>query len=257
MAFTDPCRGWVANAPDVRLQFQGGWFDEINFWVESNADTTLIINDPNGNWWCDDDSGDGLDPLLSFVPMSGQYDIWVGSYSGSYSDAELNISELPYQGAQYNPPPPPSNPPPPPPPPPPAPSGPDHTLNPPFGTHYLASGFTPDPYEVEVVAGGNNDASALTNGTCQGFIADAPDARLVFSEGVFSELYFSVNSASDTTLVIRDPTGQFWCDDDGGNQGFNPLLRLAPRTGEYNIWVGTYGRSRADATLSISELYSY
>jgi len=240
------CAGFVADAPDVRLHFQGGAFNEINFSTLSSSDTTLVINDPNGDWWCNDDGGNGLNALLSFVPISGQYDIWVGTYGSSTADATLAISELPYGGGST-----------PPPPPPPPPSGPDFTLNPTFGTYTLQSGFTPDPFEVNVIAGGNNDASAWSNGTCRGFVADAPDARVHFQGGSFAQLYFSVSSDSDTTIVINDPNGNWHCDDDGGNIGLNPALFMAPVSGQYDIWVGTYGSSTADAVLAISELYSY
>ncbi len=258
------CRGYAAEAPDVRLHFGSGFFNEINFTVESGSDTTLIINDPNGNWWCDDDSGAGLQPLLRFVPTSGQYDIWIGTFSSEYPSATLLVSELsPGSSASANPPPPPSsgNPPPPPssgnPPPPPPQGGPDWTLSPAFGTYTLQSGFTPDPYNVDVIAGGDIAISDHTNGECRGYVATAPDVRVVFQGGTFPELYFSVDSDRDTTLVINDPNGNWWCDDDGGNEPLNPLIRMAPISGQYDIWIGTYGRDRANATLGISELYSY
>jgi hypothetical protein len=56
-----------------------------------------LVNDPNGNWHCDDDGGNaGLNPALSFYnPSSGVYDIWIGSYAqGDNASASLSISEL-------------------------------------------------------------------------------------------------------------------------------------------------------------------
>jgi hypothetical protein len=47
-------------------------------------DTTLVINDPNGRWICNDDFGEstGTNPGISFsTPDDGKYDIWVGVYS--------------------------------------------------------------------------------------------------------------------------------------------------------------------------------
>lgn len=238
------CAGYAAEAPDVRINFSGGSFDRINFSAQSNADTTLIVNDPNGTWWCDDDSGNGLNPLIELTPISGQYDIWVGTYGPNTAPATLAISELPYGSAPVTAPPPRPA------------SGPDYSLPPAYGTYTLRSGFTPDPFEVRVVAGGENSASDWSGGQCAGFVADAPDVRLMFQGGSFPELYFSVGSNADTTLVINDPNGNWHCDDDSGNEGLNPLLRMAPISGQYDIWVGTYGRSTANATLSISELYS-
>lgn len=239
------CAGFIADAPDVRINFTGGSFSEINFSARSNADTTLIVNDPNGTWHCDDDSGDGLNPLVQLTPVSGQYDIWVGTFGSSTAQATLAVSELPYGGAPT-----------PGPTPPPAPSGPDYSLPPAYGSYTLASGFTPDPFEVRVVAGGNNSASDWSGGQCAGFVADAPDVRLMFQGGSFPELYFSAHSDADTTLVINGPDGQWFCDDDSGNGALNPLVRMAPISGQYDIWVGTYGSSTSNAVLSISELYS-
>jgi len=241
------CRGYAAAAPDIRINFTGGSFNRINFSADSDADTTLIVNDPNGDWWCNDDGGDGLNPLIELTPISGQYDIWVGTYGRNTAPASLAVSELPYGSAPVR-----GNPPPRPP----RQSGPDYSLNPAYGTYTLRSGFTPDPFEVQVIAGGSNSASDWSNGQCAGFVADAPDVRLHFAGGSFPELYFSAGSNSDTTLVINDPNGNWHCDDDSGNEGLNPLLRMAPITGQYDIWVGTYGSSTANATLSISELYS-
>jgi len=245
------CAGFVADAPDVRVNFTGGSFSEINFSARSSADTTLIVNDPNGQWFCDDDSGGNLNPLVELTPISGQYDIWVGTFGSSTAQATLAVSELPYRGGSAAPAPQPT-----PPPPPPAPSGPNYSLAPAYGTYTLASGFTPDPFEVQVVAGGANSASDWSGGECAGFVADAPDVRLMFQGGSFPELYFSAGASADTTLVINGPNGEWFCDDDSGNGGLNPLVRMAPVSGQYDIWVGTYGSSTASAVLSISELYS-
>jgi hypothetical protein len=89
------CRGYIANAPDVRLNFSPGSLPLI-ISVASSADTTLIINGPNGQWYCDDDGGaNGLNPGIRFNnPQGGQYDIWVGTYgNASLQPAQLYISE--------------------------------------------------------------------------------------------------------------------------------------------------------------------
>ena len=89
------CRGFISNAPDFRLHYNGQSSLPLIISVDSNADTTLVINGPDGQWWCDDDSGDGLNPSVRFSrPMAGQYDIWVGTYNNSYERGTLSISEL-------------------------------------------------------------------------------------------------------------------------------------------------------------------
>ena len=89
------CRGYIATAPDVRLNYSAGSLPLI-LSVNSNADTTLVVNGPDGNWYCDDDGGNGLNPSLRFgSPMSGRYEIWVGTYgSTDTAAADLHISEL-------------------------------------------------------------------------------------------------------------------------------------------------------------------
>ncbi|HEY0325482.1 MAG TPA: hypothetical protein VGC46_05820 [Allosphingosinicella sp.] len=90
------CRGFVTNAPDVRLHFDAGSLPLI-ISVASGADTTLIVNAPDGSYYCDDDGGvNGLNPAVRFNrPMSGRYEIWVGTYSsGTTQPAELHISEV-------------------------------------------------------------------------------------------------------------------------------------------------------------------
>lgn len=90
------CAGFIAEAPDYRVYYTAGDRYPLIFSVESDEDTTLVISDPNADWVCDDDSGPGLNPEVFFNrPLSGQYDIWVGTYEGNYTaDAALLISEI-------------------------------------------------------------------------------------------------------------------------------------------------------------------
>jgi len=90
------CRGFIANAPDVRLNFQAGSLPLI-ISAASSADTTLVINGPDGRWYCDDDGGaNGLNPGIRFDnAQSGRYEIWIGTYGNrSLQPAQLHISEL-------------------------------------------------------------------------------------------------------------------------------------------------------------------
>jgi hypothetical protein len=131
------------------------------------------------------------------------------------------------------------------------------SASPTYGTYNLSGGFQPDPTNVSVSSGGNIDASKLGNG-CTGFIASAPDVRLNYEPGSLP-LIISVSSSADTSLAINLPDGSWLCDDDGGNQGMNPSITLRNvQSGQYDIWVGTYGETDAKrATLSFSELTSY
>lgn len=130
----------------------------------------------------------------------------------------------------------------------------DFNANPNFGTVALRSGFTPDPHVVAVRSGGSLNAERLGS-ACRGFISSAPDVRLNFTAGSLP-LIISVASRADTTLVVNGPDGRWYCDDDGGEGGLNPMVRFnAPASGRYEIWVGTYGSASLEpASLHISEL---
>ena len=131
----------------------------------------------------------------------------------------------------------------------------NYSLDPTYGTASLNAGFTPDPFVVNVQAGGERQASNVSS-SCRGMIANRPDVRLNYNSGNFP-LIISVNASADTTLVINGPNGEWYCDDDGG-EGFNPSIRLnSPRSGQYDIWVGTYSSgSLQPSQLHISEISS-
>lgn len=240
------CRGYVANAPDFRLNYVAGDVFSLTVSVSANADTTLVINNPSGDFVCNDDGGEGLNPAYTFAnPQSGQYDIWVGTYgSDELEDATLYISELDDQTAGNTVSSSASS----------SGSGPDWSLDPNYGTVELSSGFSPDPHSIDLLSGGSYDASELGSG-CNGYIASAPDYRVNYDAGDVFPLIISVNSENDTTLVINGPNGNWHCDDDGAGYP-NPRVRFDnPVSGQYDIWVGTYGDSSLEnATLSISEL---
>lgn len=128
-----------------------------------------------------------------------------------------------------------------------------------YGHIQLAAGFTPDPHEINMTAGGPLRASDALGAACPGFVADAPDYDLVWTAGRTTRpLVISVDSQTDTTLVVRTPSGEWLCEDDGGFNGLNPGMRIDnPQSGLYDIWVGTYAGGYAPAVLSISELTSH
>lgn len=86
--------GYAAAAPDFDLYYYAGGAP-LTFYVESNYDTVLLINAPDGSWYFDDDSWGNLNPAITFNnPVSGLYDVWIGTYSrGSGLRAQLNITE--------------------------------------------------------------------------------------------------------------------------------------------------------------------
>ena len=122
-----------------------------------------------------------------------------------------------------------------------------------YGRVSLRSGFTPDPHDVTVNAGGPVDASAV-NAECAGRVAARPSVSLRYRAGALP-LILSATSDADTTLVVRAPDRSWHCNDD--SVGLNPVVRFdTPATGRYQIWVGTFGADAGapEAVLHISEI---
>ena len=118
-----------------------------------------------------------------------------------------------------------------------------------YGSVTLKSGFTPDPFMKQVVAGGPNETKL---GGVKAFVASAPDFQLNYTAGSLP-LTIRVESDADTTLLINLPDGTWVADDDSGGK-LNPLLRFAqPQSGRYDIYVGTVGRGNPPALLFITE----
>lgn len=87
--------GYVAEAPDVDLYWEGSGSTLYVYVIGKNSDTTLLVNTPDGNWSCDDDSFGDTDPIL-VIPKasSGLYNIWVGTYGSDTVGATLFVSEI-------------------------------------------------------------------------------------------------------------------------------------------------------------------
>lgn len=123
-----------------------------------------------------------------------------------------------------------------------------------YETVDLTSGFSNDPYEVSVKAGGGDAVSSGLAPECIGNInAERPDVDLNYEAGNFP-LFITVDSADDTTLVVFGPEGRWYCNDDFGS--LDPMVVFQnPESGNYNIWVGVHsGNDTPDATLSFTEI---
>ena len=122
-----------------------------------------------------------------------------------------------------------------------------------YGDKELKSGFTPDPFLVKVEAGG---AVEVDKGGFKQFVSKSPDLRLLFTAGNQGfPLIFRVDCPADTALLINTPDEQWIVDDDSGGN-LNPLIKINnPKSGRYEIWVGTIEKGASpNAVLSISEV---
>lgn len=92
------CTGFVTAQPDFIMQLTGP-SPSLRVYVNEardNADTTLIIQRPDGTWICNDDSNGGTSPTVDLDNADrGNYAIWIGSYEASVqARARLNITEI-------------------------------------------------------------------------------------------------------------------------------------------------------------------
>lgn len=238
----DMCWGYTTSAPDYELVYTAGSTFDLYLSATSDQDTVMIVNAPDGTWHCNDDGAEGLNPGLMFdAPQTGTYDIWVGTYSSGAGTppATLHISELGYGGAPE-----------------PAVNLLDYALTSNYGSASLSSGFAPDPYNIDLAAGGDIDVRENGPEGCWGYTTASPDYELNYAAGNAFDLFISATSATDTVLIVNAPDGSWWCNDDGA-EGLNPGIEFnSPDAGVYDIWVGTYSSSAGTppATLHISEI---
>lgn len=109
--------------------------------------------------------------------------------------------------------------------------------------------WTPNSYSV--TAGGNQ---SLRNcgWSHTGHVISQPDFEFTIG-GLeqYRRLQIRVDGSCDTVLLVNDATGNWYFNDDGwGN--LHPLIDINnPRSGVYDIWVGTYGQTVCGATLQM------
>lgn len=80
----DLCTGFIDPVPTFAFDWVGE-AEKLSLFFEGDADTTLVLRDPNGAFQCNDDF-DGaynLNPYLDLTPIDGSYQLWVGSFAPS------------------------------------------------------------------------------------------------------------------------------------------------------------------------------
>ena len=124
----------------------------------------------------------------------------------------------------------------------------DRNLPPIYGSVTLRADFVPDPVVTEVVAGGPIHTS---RGGVPAYVSNAPAFRVRYvTSNVPVPLTFHVESAAATTLLINLPDGTWLA----ASAGMNPMIRLpGPKSGRYNIWVGTVEPATAPAVLYVTQ----
>ncbi|MEM9192254.1 MAG: hypothetical protein AAGF12_23980 [Myxococcota bacterium] len=89
------CNGWVSGTPD-HLFVATGAMSDLRIVAHATADITLVVQKPDGSYACNDDSSEGLNPLVEMPAVpAGTYKVWVGSYEqGTTTSYRLGFSEL-------------------------------------------------------------------------------------------------------------------------------------------------------------------
>ena len=88
---TGYCYGYVNAQPNHILVLEN-FFDFLKIEVESNHDTTIVIEGPGGVW-CNDDSYT-TNPVIEGEWQEGSYKIWIGSYQENSSNSyQIKITE--------------------------------------------------------------------------------------------------------------------------------------------------------------------
>lgn len=87
--------GYVAAAPDFELWFESNGQYDLEFRIDSECDSVLLINTAAGNFHYDDDDNDNLDAKIRLsAPSQGLYDIWIGTIGSSTCNAQLTIESF-------------------------------------------------------------------------------------------------------------------------------------------------------------------
>jgi hypothetical protein len=116
----------------------------------------------------------------------------------------------------------------------------------------LPRDFDPDPFLVNVVAGGPDDPDRP--GCTHGYVTTHPSVAFEYTGAGAQTLYFWVPDGN-ITIHMDLPDGSSVCNDPSGAPSYNPLVVVPnARSGAYNIWVGAVDLRQVGATLFINEI---
>ena len=217
----------------------------FSLYAHSTDDLVMAVRDPNGAWYCSDDSN-GLNPAVVIGASDfGDYAVYVGTYSelGSGANYELlaALGQPNWAGITT------------------APQGAGGGGNAPaingdaaplLGSIGFDAATVLDPRVILDVRSSVTDAFAL-GGACAGFIdLSAPDIAITAGEGLTQMMIYMVSDA-DGTLAVVGPDGTLYCNDDF--EALNPGIVIpSPQPGDYRVYAGTYGGDGGVATLGVT-----
>jgi hypothetical protein len=119
------------------------------------------------------------------------------------------------------------------------------------GQHFWADDLMDRPLVVDLVAGGDLDLTACPDLPWVGHVVENPDLTITLGGLDALGVEFYVRGDCDTVLLVNAADGT-WHYSDDFEQGIDPLVDIdqAP-SGQYDIWIGTYGTDTCEATLFV------
>jgi hypothetical protein len=233
--------GHISPGPSFTLTYDDrGLGRDLDFRVDAGScDSVLLINDYRDTWHFNDDEDGTLNARLRLTAApSGRYDIWVGTFGPQTCAATLIVETFPPADA---------------------------------GGGDAGAAQCPEwslgGAEVQLTAGGNTELPVVAGGGINlferasacglqgvGYVAAAPDFTVYYdAPNADGELTLSVVSACDTVLLVNDLNAAWLFNDD--TDGFNPAITIpAAAGGRYDVWIGTYGPSLCEATISMASV---
>ena len=265
-ALAEGCTGFIHEQPVVSVDWDGeADFAEIFFY--SDHDPTLVIQTPEGEYLCSDDTNPLLlDPTIEIPhPTEGEYDIWVGSYQPGQllpgvlvltTRPDVNIGTFSLDNLITR-------------------ASVPETLTTEIG-HLEAEQFFQsvqkqqgdiekveaggEPLTVEISSEGSVPAFDFTfeDVQCNGFVGDFPDYVFEWT-GNAEQLAIYFEGDVDSTLVVVKPGPGIACNDDAvAGENLNPLLLIPePAEGLYAVFVGRLNQEGpVSGTLTITDVAS-
>lgn len=208
------------DAPDAVMTLEQAG-SRFSLFATSERDLVIAVIDPAGRVHCNDDSWQ-LNPAVTIdSAQAGDYAVFVGGYSpgdGSSFDLYASAGAPAFSNAVI-----------------------DLDAAPRAGHVALDPGVAAGGQLLATAAIVSNDpVDALPTGLfCAGYTGtDAPDLVMTLDSWQ-SRLSFYARSEADLVIAVRDPNGQWLCNDD--SFGLNPAVSFDDAAaGDYRVWVGTF-----------------
>ncbi|MCB0188802.1 MAG: hypothetical protein KDE31_31245, partial [Caldilineaceae bacterium] len=240
------CNGFIAENPTVTLNWAGE-ADFVEAFFYSDHDPVLVVQTPSGEYLCNDDANDLLlDPVLWLEkPEPGRYNIWVGSYAPNQllpgllvlsTRPEINIGTFSLENLINR-----------------EPIPEDLVEAEEVNTGKLVTDTS--TLAADQIVDWNNEEelthTVTVSGTvpafdistpdmmCNGFIHALPDFVFNLSETP-DHLRIFFEGDGDATLMVEDPDGNIFCNDDHvAGENLNPVVDIpAPTVGQYYVFIG-------------------